>query len=563
MSRRHSVLFGFIALFIASLACNAFAPRDTEPGLDLPPPSVSDLTSTPSDGNPPVDGLAPTATLPGNTPGAGSGDSGGNDDGSANVRVLVDLNVRRGPGVQYDRVGFLLQNETAPIIGFDPASGWWKIVCPPRIDEITECWISGGGQYSQANNAQGVPIAAVPPTPTPQPSPTSTATAAPDQGSGTNTANSGSGFVVYTTSDGLFLANLDNSQSPPGFGSTTQLAVNPEVGTVAISPDGDYVAYTAGAIESQQLRVVNLATGADTRLLSGSDLDDDPNDTIATTVDNVTWVGDSQSILFNTSITNLVGPGGGSLEDLQRVSLNGAVSELVPAGAFAGEFAVSGNRVIGGSSDAIVLATLGSDSVTTLLEFPLINTASEYIFYPRPQWISGSTAYVAIPSQSPFEDGTFAVWQLSGNGTAVPGPDLPGFALFDSVRWSPNGSRLAFIDLVSDPNSPFLMIANGDGQNALAYDSGENLQLYQWNSTGSSLLYSGNSFYSASVANGSPVDFLVADAVLDMQWIGDDAFLSAVGASGQWNLITNTLSGESNTVAVVNDDFVTFDVWTP
>lgn len=563
MTRRHSVLFGFVALFLASLACNAFAPGGTEPGFDLPPPAVSDLTGTPAPSEPTIEGLAPTATLPGGSSGGDTGGDGGSGDGGPTVRVLVDLNVRRGPGVQYDRVGFLLQNETAPIIGFDPASGWWKIVCPPRVDEITECWISGGSQYSDASNAQGVPIAAVPPTPTPQPTPTATSTPGTDQGSGSGTPSPNSSFVIYTTSDGLYRAALDTSQSPPAFGTVSQLVTNPTIGTVAISPNGAYVAYTAGVDQNQQLRLVDLATGRDSLLVSGSELDSNPSDSLATAVDNVSWLENSQAILFNTTIFNLTGPGTGSLEDLQSVSLNGVVSELFSEGTFAGEFAVSGNRVIGGRSDAVVIATIGSDTVTTLLTFPLINTASEYIFYPQAQWISGSTAYVAIPSEAPFEQETFKIWQLSDSGSAVPGPDLPGLALFDSVRWSPNGSRLAYIDVVSEPGTPFLMIANGDGQNAAAYDSGENLQLYRWSPNGRSLLYSGNGFYAASVEGGSPVDFLVADAVLDMQWIENDKFIAAVGVGGQWNLVTNTVSGQSSTVSIVNDDFITFDVWSP
>lgn len=559
MSRRHSLLFGFLVLFLTSLACNAFAPRGTEPEINLPPPDVADLTSTPLPTS--ESGLAPTATVVGGS--EEGGESGGEENENSTdptVRVLVDLNIRKGPGVQYDRVGFLLAGETAPIIGRDPASGWWKIVCPAKIDDPTECWLSGGSQYSAATNAGGVPVAAVPPTPTPEPTATATATAVPDTNTGNNTNNDG--FVVYTTNDGLFQATLDNSQSPPAFGNTAQLAINADIGIIEISPNGQYVVYTTGAAPAFQLRLVNLSTQADTLLLTGADLDDDPSDSIGTFADNIAWLGDSQRILLNTSISNLVGPGAGSREDLYVLTLTGELTQLFGEGEFAGEFAVSGNQLLGGSSDAIRLATIGDNNTTTLIEFPMINTASEYIFYPKPQWISNTSAYVAIPNQSPFEDQQFSIWQLNG-ATAVQGPDLPGLGLFNSVLWSPNGSRVAFIDNVTEQNTPFITIANGDGQNAFAYDSGDNLQIYEWSNNSQSILYSGNGFYAASAEGGSPTEFLVTDAVLDMQWLGNETFITAVGATGQWNLITNTRSGQTNIVAIVNDDFITFDVWTP
>ena len=77
--------------------------------------------------------------------------------------LLVDLNVRTGPGTNYDVVGALSAGSSASIIGKSPNGGWWKIQCPPNSG--SECWISAGSQYSTAANADAVQVAAVPPAP--------------------------------------------------------------------------------------------------------------------------------------------------------------------------------------------------------------------------------------------------------------------------------------------------------------------------------------------------------------------------------------------------------------
>ncbi|MBK7217888.1 MAG: SH3 domain-containing protein [Candidatus Promineofilum sp.] len=82
--------------------------------------------------------------------------------------VLVKLNVRTGPGVGYERVGSLLPDDTAIILGRDPASEWWRIVCPPDMAGGT-CWVSGDSRYTRAESAGAVSTAVVPATLTVQP----------------------------------------------------------------------------------------------------------------------------------------------------------------------------------------------------------------------------------------------------------------------------------------------------------------------------------------------------------------------------------------------------------
>lgn len=133
MSDRMTVGLGVMLLLFTTLACNAFAGR-----VDmLPPPPMPTATAVieTESGGP---GLAPTVTLPADEPVEAI---------QGTVRILVDLNIRSGPGVRFDRVGFLLKDERVATVGRDPQSGWWRIQCPPAVSD-GQCWVSGGSQFT-------------------------------------------------------------------------------------------------------------------------------------------------------------------------------------------------------------------------------------------------------------------------------------------------------------------------------------------------------------------------------------------------------------------------------
>jgi len=91
------------------------------------------------------------------------------------ARVSVDTNCRTGPGIIYDRVGGLLVNEEAVVVGKFTSGNYWIINNP---DSSGTCWL--WGQYATVTgNTAGLPEYPQPPTPTPTNTPTSTPTSTP------------------------------------------------------------------------------------------------------------------------------------------------------------------------------------------------------------------------------------------------------------------------------------------------------------------------------------------------------------------------------------------------
>jgi CARDB/Bacterial SH3 domain/Bacterial Ig domain len=76
------------------------------------------------------------------------------------------LNIRSGPGVNYQKIGELKQGDTATIIGRNADSSWWVI----HRNDGTQGWIINQAAYIQiVGDTSNVPLAASPPTPVPAP----------------------------------------------------------------------------------------------------------------------------------------------------------------------------------------------------------------------------------------------------------------------------------------------------------------------------------------------------------------------------------------------------------
>jgi hypothetical protein len=114
------------------------------------------------------------------------------------------LNVRGGPGTNYNIIGSAQAGETFPVTGKSPAGDWWQITYNGQAG-----WIFA--QLTTARNAEGVAVAQnipaapptqppAPPTNTPAPQPTQPPAAAqPTQPPANNPDNSAYPFILGTT----------------------------------------------------------------------------------------------------------------------------------------------------------------------------------------------------------------------------------------------------------------------------------------------------------------------------------------------------------------------------
>jgi hypothetical protein len=92
------------------------------------------------------------------------------------VTVDVDLNVRAGPGTNFERVGLLSAASTVEVIGRTEDGAWWQISF--ANSPTGTGWISAA--YGTASNTGAVAVVNIPPTPTPaQPTPTPVPTTPP------------------------------------------------------------------------------------------------------------------------------------------------------------------------------------------------------------------------------------------------------------------------------------------------------------------------------------------------------------------------------------------------
>jgi Tol biopolymer transport system component len=554
MSRQRIFWFAISILILSSLACNAFAGAP-EPGLTLPPPPVSV-----SDGTPPppiVLDIAPTATLPGGATDIPLVDTTGNPL----LEALVDVNVRTGPGVKYNRDGFLFGGETAQVLGRDPQSGWWKIECPGRADG-TSCWVSGGTQYTKVTNSEGVPVAAVPPTPTPIPSPTPPVNL-PDAG----TSIVVNALLTYADEDGLWLVKLDTSQEPPSASEPVQLVEDDGVERPLLSPDGRQIAYIASTNGSNTLHVINLDDNSDEALFDSADLSVSMDAGTAVFIGQIEWLNNSQELAFNTYYVNLTGPGLAERADLWTVDFRGTVTERLGEGQGGGIFALaSNNQVVLGQQAAIIRANLDGTEVETVIDFEPINTASEYIYYPQAQWSADGSAYIAIPDADPWRpESRTTLWRIPASGEAEEMGSLPGNTLFAPVQWSPDGSQLAYVQRLMDASNPppVLILADGNGRNAAPYTSDGQLALYGWSPNGSHFLYAGSDSVGIGQVDVPPVKVKSGGGISEMRWLNPSTFIIAANVNGRWNLSVSNLDGETTLLASINRTPPQFDVWSP
>jgi hypothetical protein len=562
------------------LACGTLLP---EPAAGIPPPPTL-FINTPAAVAAENESLAPTVTPFGEIPPA---EATAEAVSGPLVRALVDVNVRTGPGVQYDRDGHLLARESAVILGRDPASGWWKIRCPAR-SEGTECWVTGGSSYTSAADAGDIPVAQAPATPTPSPS----ATAAPVGEAGvlpspSPAASATSVAVAVTPASGrpvtrspliafvddgdLFAAPLLPSDAGAALGQITQLTSSGAVQALYVSPTGDSIAYLETREDGNALIVVSLDGETVMPLVESRDLPQLPglgSSSLSRMIDRVQWLADGQSLIFSTHIPPME-PGIGPALDLWTMQLGGQPVENFPSGTAGGWFSASPtDELIMSWPTEIVRVNLDGSNRQQVATFAAVNTASEYAYFPEAQWLSdGETARVAVPEPEPFaEDAAAELLELpAGALPAASIGNVAGNILFNPVYWTATGERLAYIrQIVSDP-ALTLVIAAGDGADPQEYTQEQTLQFLGWNPLGSRFLYGGVGYYAVGDPEAAPVVTALpaGNVPVAAEWFAEDRFVVAFGALESWRLAAGNQAGAFIPLLDIHSPLPLFEVWYP
>ena len=536
LQKKHNATLLLLSLLLlVSLACNAFAGN-----LEPLPEAPQQPTATPTP-------LAIAATI---TPLETSPST------EAAVSTLVDLNVRNGPGVQYDRVGFLSAGTSVTVIGLDKQSGWWKIQCTAVL-QGDECWVSGRAQYVAAANVEDVPTAVAPATPTTIPP----------------TVQVGRGLLAYLSDGALYVATLDLGQNPVQLSSdAVQVSRTGGVQRFSFSPDGRRIAYVAGRKDANSLNIVNV-DGGDYRTLVSSTilpLEESQTGRFAVLIDQIHWLPDGSGVAFNTSTLNLEGPGTASQEDLWVATLDSQLHERFPAGQGGGNFLFEPDgRVILSRASELSRAVLGSQEESVFLNYDPVNTASEYVYYPSPQLTKIDT-FVAIPAADPWEDGAQTVlWRAPAVGPPVELGRIANIPLNLPVAWSPDGSQIAFIQQTASGEeiSLRLVTAAADTSGAEPYAGGPHLSFFAWQPAGTRFLYGGAGYYAIGQPQAPPNQILLpADqAAVAARWLDGDNYLVNIinTADEQWELRSATVSGETASLTAGPGVQSQFDIWLP
>ncbi|MFW6063497.1 MAG: SH3 domain-containing protein [Chloroflexota bacterium] len=63
------------------------------------------------------------------------------------VMALTDLNLRSGPGLGYEVVGWMTSGQIAQVTAASNDGGWWQLACP--ASGAAHCWVSAGSEYTK------------------------------------------------------------------------------------------------------------------------------------------------------------------------------------------------------------------------------------------------------------------------------------------------------------------------------------------------------------------------------------------------------------------------------
>jgi hypothetical protein len=75
------------------------------------------------------------------------------------IRVLQNVNVRSGPGTQYERLGRYTEGQVVDVFGTNAAGSWWNVRC---LDgSVGDCWVTGATDTTQPTAPPPTPVSPI------------------------------------------------------------------------------------------------------------------------------------------------------------------------------------------------------------------------------------------------------------------------------------------------------------------------------------------------------------------------------------------------------------------
>jgi uncharacterized protein YraI len=74
--------------------------------------------------------------------------------GAPILTASANLNIRSGPGIEFDKIGLMLIGQSAEVVGVSKDAEWWAIKVP--LAEGGRGWVTAN--FAQVGNAQDVPV---------------------------------------------------------------------------------------------------------------------------------------------------------------------------------------------------------------------------------------------------------------------------------------------------------------------------------------------------------------------------------------------------------------------
>ena len=285
--------------------------------------------------------------------------------------------------------------------------------------------------------------------------------------------------VAWIVPNEVFVWDMDRNERRQLFEFSDSVSVR----RLNLSPDGTRLAFNRSMVADDGYSPVNQELS-----VVSVDFNDPFSDEVSIILNDLypemdgevvislfEWA-DNATLYFSTAIYSEYVPS--SNEDLWRFKVDtGEVSSIVSRGA-GGHFVLSPYR------DAIIVMNAGdyndeiegdiaivdSDSqMRTLMSFPAVATASEYLYYPPVSWLDEQTLWVATPDRDLIyqrsEDVVPTIlWQihLESGESEVIGEVVADF--FGIPRLSSDGTTIRYIER-TDFNEFDLYIADLDGAN--------------------------------------------------------------------------------------------------